>query len=108
MYDSTRVNIVDRREMLRVKLKSLVAEAKIIRREEHRTYGALRDELALHRRTVVRFEARCTHLAYGLIRGRTIDQMEPKRLVEHNTALKEKVAKMVQKYGPQVQLKKVA
>ena len=90
-------NIIDRREMLRVKLKSLAAEAKIIRREEQRTHGALRDELAHHRRTVVRSAARHTHLAYGFIRGRTIEQMEKK---SHRPYDRDRVEKMVKQYGP--------
>lgn len=89
--------IADRREMLRVKLKSLAEEAKIIRKEESRTRGPLRDELRVHRVTVVRHEARHTHLAYGLIRGRTLEQMEAKSRVAPNW---EKVKTMCKKYGP--------
>lgn len=108
MYAKDRKTIVDRREMLRVKLKSLAEEARIIRREEHRTRGELRHELSMHRRGVVRQAARATHLAYGFIRGRTLEQMEPRRnvylpayLVEHcEQALWADVRKMLKKYGP--------
>lgn len=62
MYDKNTV-LIDRREMLRVKAKSLAEEAHLIRREERRTRGLLRDELRWHRTGVVRFEARATHLA---------------------------------------------
>jgi len=96
MYDENG-KVKDRREMLRVKVKSLAAEAKIIRQEERRTHGALRDELAVHRRSVVRSEARHTHLAYGLIRGRTIEQMELKAARPPDW---ERVRKMLKRYGP--------
>ena len=89
----------DRREMLKVKVKSLAEEARIIRREERRTQGTLRDELAWHRRSTVRWAARTSHMAYGLIRGRAIDQIErpgTQRSVEYW----KEVRKMVQKYGP--------
>lgn len=88
--------IVDRREMLRVKVKSLAEEAKIIRREERKTQGDLRNELHEHRVTVVRRAARDAHIAYGLIRGLTIDQMEPTRKSEPDW---EAIKKMVFKYG---------
>lgn len=96
MYDKAKL-IVDRREMLRVKLASLVAESRIIRREERRTHGALRFELQLHRTGVVRREARLTGLALGLIRGRTLLQMEPKSDTKPD---RDRVVVMVKKYGP--------
>jgi len=99
MYDENG-KIKDRREMLRVKVKSLAAEAKIIRREEKRMRGgALRDELALHRRGVVRSEARHTHLAYGFIRGRTLQQIEG-RTEWPAFVSRERVQAMLKKYGP--------
>lgn len=97
MYDQNK-NIVDRREMLRVKLKSLAEEARIIRREEQRTFGALREELHRHRVDKVRKVARDTHVAYGLIRGKAIDQIEPGRKSDPDW---EAVEKMVKKYGSQ-------
>lgn len=108
MYAKDRTTIIDRREMLRVKLKSLAEEARIIRREESRSWGQLRDELHRHRVNEVRSEARATHLAYGFIRGLTLEQMEPTRTqnlkYSHGErmekALFERVRKMLQKYGP--------
>lgn len=97
--------IIDRREMLKVKLKSLAAEARFIRKEELRSHGALREELYRHRIDVVRSEARHTHLAYGLIRGRTIGEIEGKSLRPYN---KDRVDKMVLKYGAVVTIPKVA
>lgn len=101
--------LADRREMLRVKAKSLMAEAMIIRKEEQRTHGELRNELHHHRTMVVRNEARATNLAYGFIRGKTLEQMEPNRkpfsdcprtakILEDR--LWEKVRSMLKKYGP--------
>lgn len=99
MYSKDRTTIVDRREMLKVKVKSLACEAKIIRKEEKRSCGPLREELYLHRVNVVRREARHAHLAYGFIRGRTIEQMECKKSPPYDKA---KVEKMIKKYGPPV------
>lgn len=88
--------VLDRREMLRVKVKSLAAEAAIIRREERRTREKLREELALHRRTVVREAARNAHVAYGLVKGRAYEQMEgnAKSIPDWD-----EVTRMVKKYG---------
>lgn len=99
MYDNDTKKIIDRREMLRVKLKSLAAEARIIRREELRTHGALREELHRHRVDIVRKVARDTHVAYGLIRGRTYEQIEPKTNPDSAPDW-DAVNKMVAKYGP--------
>ena len=102
MYDQDG-EIYDRREMLRVKVKSLAAEAKIIRCEERKSRGMLRYQLKNHRRTVVRKAARAAHLALGFIRGRSLEEMEPKRRPEppwitaHRRA---EVAKLVARYGP--------
>lgn len=96
-------NILDRREMLKVKVKSLAAEARIIRREEVRAKGGLRAQLHDHRVVVVRQEARIAQLAYGLIRGRTIDQMESTRreeLARRTKARMAKVEKLCMRYGP--------
>ena len=61
---------------LRVNLKSLAAEAKIIRHETRRAGPRYRDMLSLHRRGRLREEARYTHLALALLRGRTYRQVE--------------------------------
>lgn len=109
MYAKDKETIVDRREMLRVKVKSLMAEARIIRAEEQRTFGALRNELHLHRTLHLRDEARASHIAYGLIRGRTMEQMER---VSHTKPDQARVDAMVKKYGPKPaaapQLRRVA
>ena len=97
MYAENRETIVDRREMLRVKCKSLAAEARIIRAEERRTHGALRDELRNHRVLVVRSEARHAYLAYGFVRGRSYVSMEPRYEIAPNWT---RVRPMLKKYGP--------
>lgn len=66
---------------LRVKIRSLAAEAGIIRHEERRalqkkdtsTYGSLRD----HRRGVVRSAAREALLAYAFLLGVPYAKLEP-------------------------------
>lgn len=76
---------------LKVKVKSLAEEAKIIRHEEHlakcreraakernKPFNSPFWGLRLHRTQDVRNEARCAHLAYGFLLGRSYEQMEPK------------------------------
>lgn len=101
MYDKTKT-LVDRREMLKVKIKSLAEEARIIRKEEERTFGQLRDELHVHRVTVVRRAARHAILAYAVVRGIDLTRVEPIRYTEPNWA---DVEKMVRKYGSSAQRK---
>jgi hypothetical protein len=68
----------DFRAALRVKIKSLAAEAKIIRREEDRA-KSWHEWLSLkeHRRTVVRSEARAAQLALAFLRGIPYEKVEP-------------------------------
>ncbi len=87
-------------EYLRVKVKSLAAEAKIIRDEErkakaHRKFD-LRLGLAEHRRGVVRHAARSSLLAYGFLRNTPYLSMEKncRREPDWNA-----IEKMVMKYG---------
>ena|SRR5688572_4355364 len=92
--------IVDQRLYLKVKVKSLAAEAKIIRKEEKRCKNSsLRNGLYRHRIDVVRYEARHTNLAYGFLRGRTYSQIESGAKKPPDWA---KVRKMVEKYGVQL------
>lgn len=57
---------------LKIKIKSLAAEAQIIRHEEKKYWGgsALRTGLHLHRVHEVRSECRSAGLAYGFLRGK--------------------------------------
>lgn len=89
----------DRRLFLKVKLKSLAAEAGIIRAEERRPdagRGLLCRELRAHRIGVVRAEARHTLLAYGFLRGRTYRRIEA---TAREAPQWVKVEAMVRKYG---------
>ena len=102
MYDRNN-HLLDKREMLRVKVKSLAEEARIIRREASKTKGTLKLELQAHRRDVVRPAARVAHLALGFIKGRTLEQMERTRRRDPPWIVAkrhEKVVKLCKKYGP--------
>lgn len=105
MYSKDKTEIIDRREMLRVKAASLAAESRIIRKQEQRTSGALRAELAQHRRLDVRIASRSTVLALGFIRGKNLDSMEPLRYSEPDW---EGIQKMLTKYGPATKLDALA
>jgi hypothetical protein len=94
--------LMDRREMLRVKVKSLAAEAAIIRREERRLgHGRLYEELHAHRVGVLRAEARLSHLAYNFVRGRKWEIAEPKRRPENEPTASDwkRIIDMVLRYG---------
>jgi hypothetical protein len=84
----------DQRVYLKVKLKSLAAEARIIRLEESRNKH-FRNGLSYHRRTVVRQEARLTLLAYGFVRGKAYEQIEK----SERQPDWDRVKKMIEKYG---------
>lgn len=81
---------------LKVKIKSLTAESRIIRQEETRSRNELRNELRVHRVTAVRGETRCTQLAYGFLRGRSRTVIEPRAGTEPDW---DRVKAMVKKYG---------
>ncbi len=82
---------------LKMKIMSLAAEARIIRREELRWYGgsSLRVGLRTHRVGDVRSEARHALLAYGFLRGRAYAVLEA-ALSEPTWA---RVASLAAKYG---------
>ena len=80
---------------LKIKIKSLAEESRIIRAEERKTLGRARacakiqgleetsakardlfNSLQHHRRVLVRQESRHSGLAYALLRGRTYQQVE--------------------------------
>lgn len=99
----------DRRLFLKIKLKNLAEEARIIRKEEKRTTKAKRDgekvvfrknarllyELWEHRTKLLRHEARHTLLAYGFLRGKDRQAIEQTKKAIDWT----KVEAMVKKYG---------
>lgn len=55
---------------LKIKVKHLAEEARIIRKEENKLYGIDKYYLQQHRKTTVRDAARRTQLAYAIIRGK--------------------------------------
>lgn len=91
----------DQRTYLKVKLKSLAAEAKIIRAEEKKAKKYKNQELLsgleLHRKDVVRSAARHTLLAYAFIRGVPYKKVEAKCAKAPDL---KRIMAMVQKYGP--------
>ena len=70
------------REYLKIKVKTLTAEARIIRNAEKkakmRRQTDLLQGLHIHRTFVVRRAARSSHLAYGFLRGVPYRAMEQK------------------------------
>src|SRR5436190_16454468 len=96
---ATQIKFRDRRLFLKLKLKSLAAESRIIRAEERRPNASralLYPELRLHRTGTVRSEARHTLLAYGFLRGRSYRQIEAKAGSAPNWT---RVEAMVKRYG---------
>jgi hypothetical protein len=85
-------------KMLKVKIKSLAEEARIIRLEERRSKpgGQQQNELHAHRVRDVRNEQRHSLLAYAFIRGVALSKCEP-----HSDSLPDwaRVAKLVEKFG---------
>ncbi len=81
---------------LKVKVKSLASEARIIRHEERKTRGPIRSSLHEHRVGAVRREARHTLLAYGYLRARSYAQMERSPRTEPAW---DSVERMIKKYG---------
>lgn len=90
---------------LRVKIKSLAAEARIIRAEErrakHRQQRDLHSQLRSHRVFQVRSAARNTLLAYGYLRGKSYRAIEPHTTGPFPWKFEKDVAKMILKYGPE-------
>ncbi len=96
---------------LKVKIKSLADEAKIIRHEEKKwgprrersfEHMLLHDSLRDHRRLDVRSEARAAHLAYAYLKGRDYIQVE-NHLRDPNDSkhmvIWHEVSRLVKKYG---------
>lgn len=65
------------RHYLKVKIKSLAEESRIIRKEELKTSGELREGLYQHRIWDVRGEARAALMAYAYLRGKSVESVEP-------------------------------
>ena len=82
---------------LKIKVKSLAAEARIIKHEERKTRGLERRELQDHRKGVVRREARHSGLALGYLRGRAYRAMEATCRTAPDWSA---VERMIKRYGP--------
>jgi hypothetical protein len=95
---------------LKVKIKSLCAEARIIRFEELKTRGEIRFLLRAHRVSDVRKESRATLVAYNFLRGKTLAETEPKALPMSSFDAEKhwkRVEAMVKKYGTAQALKEL-
>ena len=90
--------MINKKLALKVKVKHLAEEARIIRTEEQRNYGDTRDWLYLHRITGVRPECRATHIAYAFARGVELRKIE-KYPEEIPISVWARVAKMVKLYS---------
>ncbi len=90
--------MINKKLGLRVKVKHLAEEARIIRKEEHRTYGDTRDWLYLHRINNVRPECRATHIAYAFAKGTPLESLE-KYPSEIPVSVWARVTKMIELYS---------
>lgn len=85
---------------LKIKIKSLAVESRMIRHEERKLKklgkGPETIGLTLHRKSVVRKEARATLIAYGYLRGKSYEAIEPGVTTTPDWA---KVKSMVTRYG---------
>lgn len=105
---SNRTEVVDRREMVRIKLKTLAYESTIIRescsttdrRGRARNFGPLEVEMRKHRLYVVRHHARLTSIAYGLIRGKALDVIEAGAKCPLDSKAWASIDTMCRNYGP--------
>ncbi len=89
---------MDKRHYLKIKIKHLAAEARIIRTEERKHHGMEKWQLQHHRKTVVRDAARQAQLAYAFIRGKSLASTMPGYTYDSSDHFE--VKRMVSKYGP--------
>lgn len=90
---------------LKIKLKSLAAEARIIRKEELKNKGKWAwqaESFHGHRVGYLRPITRATHIAYGVLRGLGYHQIEPTSKSQPDW---DKVRKMISKYSDYSDLK---
>lgn len=88
---------------LKIKIKSLAEEARIIRHEERKLHGFEKWKLQHHRKTVVRNAARRTLLAYQVLRKRDFrPNLRKERCMFHDAEDYKEVSRMVGKYGGQL------
>ncbi len=82
---------------LKVKIKSLAEESRIIRQEERKSETALRNRLYQHRTWDVRREARASLLAYGYLRGKPLSVVESKG--KRRSSIDRRAHQIVKKFG---------
>jgi hypothetical protein len=90
--------MINRKIGLKVKVKHLAEEAKIIRKEEKRSYGDTREWLHLHRVIDVRSECRASHIAYAFAKGTALAAVE-RYPQDIPVSVWSRVAKMVSRYS---------
>lgn len=90
---------IDKLKALKVKIKSLAEESKIIKKEIKKSNIPTKDYLQLHRKFVVRPETRSALLAYRFLKGHSYLSTEIASLSEPDS---ERVARLVNKYGSQI------
>lgn len=81
---------------LKIKIKSLAAEASIIRKDERRLTGDDRTSLHNHRVIEVRREARAALLAYAYMRGKPYRDIEQSCYQRPNL---KRVTQIIQRFG---------
>ena len=93
---------------LKIKLKSLAAEAAIIRHEEKlyldRRPGSFWYQLNYHRIVDLRKEARAAHLAYNFLRGTPYRDVE---FTYHDAPDWIRVKEIAKKFGPRAEWLKI-
>lgn len=82
---------------LKVKIKSLADESRIIRQEEKKSRGILRNRLHEHRTYDVRRESRAALLAYGYLRGKPLSVVEAKGRRDYS--IDKRAHAIVKKFG---------
>lgn len=87
---------------LRVNVKSLAAEAKLIRHEERRAGYQYQTQLVNHRTGYLRTEARYTQLALAYARGQQYEDVEPNSKKGVDTA---RLAAKLSRFFPHVERK---
>lgn len=83
---------------LKIKVKSLAEEARIIRKEERKLSGLHRARLHDHRVTVVRDAARRSLVAYQFVRGRDWESCASRDVYTRRRDWPS-IEKMIKKYG---------
>lgn len=68
--------MINKKLALKVKVKHLAEEARIIKKEEKRSGGDTRNWLYLHRIYGVRPECRASHIAYAFAKGISLEKVE--------------------------------